>query len=299
MTMRCAFLRMGDTGDWVIDSDLAFAPLAQLGWRCEWLPWRQSDRLDNDWNDWDAVYVAATWDYPDAPTEFLQTLEAIEASRAVLVNDLGLIRWNLSKTYLRDLENRGIAIVPSRWYRRFPDWRIDADFGHFRTERLIAKPVVGANAADTFLLEREIDADTLVRLERAFAARAFVVQPFIDTIRTSGEYSLMYVGGEHSHAIQKIPKSGDFRVQEEHGADIRSVCPEPALRDAADRLMETVVPAPLYARCDFVRDNVGTYRVMELELIEPSLYLRTNESAASRFAAAFDTYMKSRIRRQL
>jgi len=91
---------MEDTSGWSIDADLAFAPLAELGWRAEWLPWQ---REGVDWSVFDAVYPAATWDYPEHPERFLAVLEAIDRSSAVLVNALELIRWNIPKTYLRDL----------------------------------------------------------------------------------------------------------------------------------------------------------------------------------------------------
>lgn len=289
---RAAFLTMADTGGWSIDSDLAFAPLERLGWRCEWQPWNADDV---DWDSFDAVYIAATWDYPDDPDAFLLVMERIEQSSATLVNPIDLVRWNIPKTYLRDLEQRGAAIVPSRWYDRFDECSLDEEFAVFATQRLIVKPVVSTNANNTFLLQQPVEPNLLDRIAAVFAERAFVVQPFIEAIRDEGEFSLFYIGGELSHGIRKVPKRGDFRVQEEHGADIRAVAPGPELRRVADAVMSLVEPAPLYARCDFVRDASAIYRVMELELIEPSLYLRMDTDAPARFATAFDAHV-SRIR---
>ncbi len=288
---RCAFLTMQDTTGWSIDADMAFPPLAERGWRCEWLPWRTPGI---DWDRWDAVFPAATWDYPDDPEAFLRVLKDVDRSSAILVNDLELVRWNIPKTYLRDLEAGGAAIVPSRWYDRYADLDLSAALDALGGA-IVIKPVISSNADRTYLLETPVAADVERELSAAFAQRAFLVQPFIDSIRTEGELSLFYVGGAFSHAIRKVPKTGDFRVQEEHGADIRAVDPGATLVACADRVLSLVTPTPLYARCDFVRDAAGVHRLMELELIEPSLYLRMDEGAAERFAAAFDRHLRARM----
>ena len=286
---RSAFLTMEDTDGWAIDADLAFAPLAELGWQCEWRRWREAAA---DWDDFDAVYIAATWDYPDDPCAFLEILERIDRSAAMLVNPLELVRWNIPKTYLRDLEERGAAIVPSRWYRRSDECALDDEFDAFGADRLIVKPVVSTNAHNTFALERDTEPSIREEIAQVFAERPFVVQPFMAAIQSEGEYSLFYIGDALSHAIRKVPKPDDFRVQEEHGAALQRVAPDADLCRVAGHVMGLLEPAPLYARCDFVRDAAGTYRVMELELIEPSLYLRMDEDAPMRFAHAFDRYVR-------
>ncbi|MGH8221609.1 MAG: ATP-grasp domain-containing protein [Woeseiaceae bacterium] len=292
-TLRCAFLGMDDPTGWSIDADLAFAPLEELGWHAKWLPWR---RAGVSWDDYDAVYIAAPWDYPEDPQAFLRVLEAVDRSRAVLVNDLVLVRWSLAKTYLRDLESRGAAIVPSTWFDRLDDTALDALLRRYARRALIIKPVVSTNATDTFLLEPPVAAGLRHRLLAAFASRACVVQPFIDNIRKEGEYSLFYFGRTYSHAIRKLPRAGDFRVQEEHGAAILPVEADADMRTAGDRILRLVDPEPVYCRCDFVRDGDGRCLLMELELIEPSMYLRMHPQAPRRFAEAFDARVRSRRR---
>jgi len=294
---RCAFLTMDNTADWSIDADLAFAPLETLGWRCSWVPWRQSP---TDWDDFDAVYLAATWDYPDHPRAFVDTLAAIERSRALLVNDLDVVRWNMQKTYLRDLQAGGASIVPTLWFSRFDEADLRGVFDRFDAETVVFKPVVGANAKHAFLVELSALAGHLHELQQAFADQAFMAQPFVQSVQTDGEYSLMYLDGEFSHAVRKLPKRGDFRVQEEHGASIAACDPAAGMREACRVALELVVSAPLYARCDLVLGNAvsgeggNAYQIMELELIEPSLYLRMNDEAPARFAKAFDRYFNAR-----
>ncbi|HEX5787926.1 MAG TPA: hypothetical protein VFY03_07085 [Woeseiaceae bacterium] len=292
--LRCAFLVMDDESAFVTDYRPGIPPLEARGWRVDCVPWR---RPDVDWADWHAVYIGAPWDYTDDPARFLAVLAAIDAAGAVLVNPLALVHWNLDKRYLYELEAKGAAIVPTTWYARF----VDADparwFDEHGTDRIVIKPRVGANAADTFVLERPPAAPVLRQLAGLFAERPFLIQPFLASIRDPGEYSLFYLGGALSHAIRKVPKPGDFRVQEEHGAEILAAEPDAELRSAGERVMALVAPAPAYARADFVPGVDGRWLLMELELVEPSLYLRMHRDAPARFAQAIDEYARSRLGR--
>ena len=288
--MRCAYLTMDEIGDFVTDADLSFAPMSRLGWSVDMVSWRDTS---TDWSGYDAVYICTPWDYPEDPDAFMGVLETIDASPAVLVNSIELVRWTLEKTYLRDLESRGADIVPSAWFERFDGAGLESCFELFNVDKLVIKPVVGANAIDTYVIEKPVPAELRSELAAKYDARRHVVQPFVENILVEGEYSLFFFNGEYSHAIRKVPKSGDFRVQEEHGADILSATAPPACIEAATRIVGFVDPQPVYVRVDLVRDNDNRYRLMELELIEPSLYLRTDEGAAERFAQAFDAYVRS------
>ena len=281
---------MADPGDFVTDYDVSFDAMATLGWQSETVPWRDPSV---EWNDYDAVYICTPWDYPQHADEFMRVLETIDNSSASLVNQLSLVQWSLSKTYLRDLEEKGAAIVPSIWFDEFDVNQVPQWFDALDSDTLVIKPDIGGNATDTFVLRNPLSAELTDRLSQLFQQRPFLVQPFIANIQTEGEFSLFFFGGEYSHAIQKIPKPGDFRVQEEHGADIRSVQPAPDLLDTAQQVLALVEPKPVYVRADFVRDAGNVFLLMELELIEPSLYLRTDDRAAARFAAAFDRHIEA------
>ena len=278
---------MQDPGDFVTDYHLCFAAMSDLGWDVETVAWRDPA---TDWNRFDAVYPCTAWDYPLHSDEFAAVLQKIESSSAVLINELALLQWNMRKSYLRDLESRGADIVPSLWLSGF-DGADPADwFAHHEADALIIKPEVGANAQDTFVLRNPVDADTRALLVAAFQQRNFLVQPFISSVCEEGEYSLFYFAGQFSHAILKTPSSNDFRTQEEHGADIQSVQPEQGLLAAADKVVALLEPQPAYVRIDLVRGDDGRFLLMELELIEPSLYFRTDDAAPARFAAAFDQH---------
>jgi len=279
---------MDSTDGWEIDADLTFEPMQALGWSIDMVPWKSAGV---DWNQYDAVYICTPWDYPDDPEKFLALLEVIDSSSAILVNDISLVRWTMPKTYLRDLESRGAAIVPSLWYDEFDFKDLPGLFDAHDTDRIVIKPVVSTNAHSTFLLHRDVLTNVVSELETTFAARPFVVQPFVEQVQDEGEYSLFFFSNKFSHAILKTPKDQDFRVQEEHGARIESVVPESALFETAASVLNLVETIPVYARCDFIRGPDGQFLLMELEVIEPSLYLRMESGAARRFAKALDAYV--------
>jgi len=291
--LRCAYLTMKNMGAYVTDADLSIGPMAARGWAVDMVAWQDTSI---DWADYDAVYICTTWDYPEDVETFIDVLEKIDRSSALLVNDLSLVRWTLEKTYLRDLDGRGAAIVPSSWYERIDVETISEFFAAHGSDKVVIKPVIGANAMDTYVLKSPVTDDVVERLLQVFRGRRYFVQPFIENIHHEGEFSLFFFAGVYSHAVLKRPKAGDFRSQEEHGADIASVEPDPALIEVATQIVALVDPQPVYVRADFVRDDDDRFLLMELELIEPSLYFRADAAAADRFACAFDQHFRNSLR---
>lgn len=283
---NCAFLMAPDLTDFVSDDELAIAPLAERGWRVALVSWRDAV----DWNAFDAVVVRSTWDYQSAPEAFIAALARIDRSRARLANELTLMRWNMSKTYLRDLEAEGVAIPPTIWAERITTDDLLRYFDELSTDEIVVKPVVSANADDTYRVTRLGASAVADELARVFRRRDCIIQPFLRNVVEEGEYSVMFFNGEPSHTILKTPKQGDFRVQEEHGGWIRPIEPAKQLLASAMHAVDCVAPAPLYGRADFVRTEAG-YALMELELIEPALYLRMDASAPARFADALVAWM--------
>jgi len=284
---KCVFLSLDEVGDYVIDDVHAIQPLRELGWSVSTLSWRQTQR---PWSDFDLVIIRSTWDYWNDVSTFLNTLERIN-QETLLANRLELVRWNLVKTYMRDLEQKGIGIVPTLWADS-----LEADFfAHFQNllnvDEIVVKPVVGANGMDAFRLSPGTTAASLDAIAARFRKRQCMIQPFMPNIIKEGEYSLFFFGSQYSHAILKIPAASEFRSQEEHGAEIRSIVPQEKLLQRAQQVMDTLSPVPLYARIDFIRDAADDFLVMELELIEPSLYLRMDPQAPGRFAASIDQWV--------
>ncbi len=284
----CAFLTMDDADAFVVYDRDAVAPLAALGWTVEEVPWRR----DANWDAFDVVVVRSPWDYQDAPDDFFRVLEAVDRSSARLENPLSVMRWNLRKTYLRDLDAAGVPIVPTVWADGLTTAAL-ADAVRQWGE-VVAKPQVSANADGTFRLAD--DHEAWGEAVSTLADRPVMVQPFLQSVVEEGEWSTFALGGEVSHAILKTPAAGDFRVQEEHGGTIRTVEPSEELLALTSAALAAVPwPDPLlYARVDAVRlpDGVpggvadGSLAIIELELIEPSLYFPYGPGSAERFARA-------------
>jgi glutathione synthase/RimK-type ligase-like ATP-grasp enzyme len=287
---RVALLTLADRAQFVCDDDLAVAPLARLGIVAEEIAWR---RADVDWRAFDGVIVRSTWDYQHDVAAFLALLERIEELGVRLANPASVIRWNARKTYLRELEARGVPIVPTHWghamsvetLRRMPH-----DLG---VKECVLKPVVGANADDTYRISDSLSSADAARIASRFEGRDWMMQPFLRRVVEEGETSLVYFDGAYSHAIGKVPRAGDFRVQEEHGGTITLASPDPAMRAAAELVLASVGRSLLQARVDLVRLDDGTPVLMELEAIEPSLYLRLDPLAPSRFAEAVAGWLRA------
>jgi glutathione synthase/RimK-type ligase-like ATP-grasp enzyme len=282
--LRCAFLTLSDATGFVIDDELSYPALASLGWRVEAVPWRTPPL---DWRAYDAVVIRSTWDYITDPDAFLAVLAEIERTGTPVFNSLDLVRWNIRKTYLRGLAGRGVSVVPTIWREGLVSGELAPLFQELECDEIVIKPIVGLNAHGVSRVKANRARETFADVSAQYAGREVMVQPFLPHVVGEGEFSLFYFNGELSHSILKTPKPGDFRVQEEHGGVIRAIQPEGDLRGAADAALRALDSLPLYARADFVRANHGDgFWLMELELIEPSLYLRMEKDAPKRFAHA-------------
>lgn len=280
---RAAFLTLSDPANYVIDDDLAHEPLHRRGWQVETIPW---DRPGVDWRRFEIVVIRSTWDYQHHPEAFLAALAAIERAGTPLENGLGIVRWNMQKTYLRDLAARGVPTLPTQWRERLGPGELLPLFQEMQSDEAVIKPVMSGTAQGAYRLDRRKAEAQAAEIEAYYAKRPLLMQPFQQHVLREGEYSLFYFNGAYSHCVLKVPKPGDFRVQEEHGGDIRAVIAEPALLEAGHKTMTAIEGTPLYARVDFVRRDGGGFWIMELELVEPSLYLRMDPAAPERFADA-------------
>ena len=279
---RVCFLSTDNLDGYTFDDDLAVEPFRDLGWSVDTISWHAPNV---DWNDFEAVVIRTTWDYQHHTDAFISFLEKIDNSAVRLENPIDIVRWNLDKKYLRDMNQRGVAIVPTLWGGGYSE----DDFGRWLSElgadELIVKPTISATAQHTYRLNSFEPG-----LSDVFNSRSFMVQPFMPAIVTEGEYSLFYFNGEFSHAINKAPKKYDFRVQEEHGGIITAIKPEARLRAAGDNAIGTIGHKLLYARVDLVRED-DEFLLMELELIEPALYFRMDARSPVFFAEQFDRRM--------
>ena len=245
------------------------APLREFG--IDAVPAIWSDH-DVDWSRFAAVVIRSCWDYHLRRDEFLRWMESIEPP---VFNPRDVIAWNSHKRYLLDMRSRGVRIPRTRLIRE----TADNDDG----TPLIIKPAVSASAYETHKTSSAEDARAI--RERLLRMGDVIVQEFIPDIARIGEWSIVFFDRQFSHAVKKRPKPGDFRVQEELGGSaVLESAPEHVI-DAARGILNEVDGDLLYARVDVVERPEGV-TLMELELIEPMLFLRLDSEAPRRFAAA-------------
>lgn len=280
-----AFLSTDNLEDFFVYDELLIPFFEKRGWSVETVSWHSASP---EWNKFDYVIVRSTWDYQQHAEEFLACLEDIEASSAVLLNPIFLMKWNIEKHYLKDLQGKGVPIVETMWGSEFNNNVIEEAFAQFSSDTVVIKPTLSANADDTFKLSAADWREGHVYQEvlySTFHQRDFMIQPFLSSVVDEGEYSLFYFGGEFSHAIKKVPQKGDFRVQEEHGGSLHSIAVDSEQLAIAEKALAAMPCDALYARVDLVR-QCNNWAIMELELIEPSLYFNLDPQSPLRFVEA-------------
>ena len=289
MTLAVAYLSMSTLENFECYDFLTFDVMNHYDYVISEIPWRS----DTDWSSFDYVIVRSSWDYQDDCNEFLRVLTEIDASDAQLLNPLSIIKWNINKTYLKELETAGVRIVPTHWGTKLTREVLSQAFAGFNDDEIIIKPAISANADDTYRIKYESIGDFLSQHSGTFQHRQFLIQPFMKSVIEEGEYSLFYFNGQLSHCILKTPKKDDFRVQEEHGGQLRLIeSPEYELLHCGTKCLQTIPETLLYARLDFIRHN-DTFLLMEAELIEPSLYFNLDQDSPARFATAFNDYINN------
>ena len=284
---KLAFLEMEASAPFPSDDHLVFEPLREAGFEVTWVPWQ---REGVDWGQFEMVVIRATYDYVEQPSLFLDRLTDIEASGVRLANSSKLVRWNIDKTYLLALAEAGIPVVPTRLVACLDDATLRGYRDQFQCESLVFKPAIGSSSYGILVWEPSGSSMLLPEIEARMAARAYLVQPFLESIRTFGEYSLFYFGESFSHAVVKRPRTGDFRVQTEFGGTTCPVEPPVEAVALAERCLAWVNDPLLYARVDVVQTPMGCL-LMELELVEPQLFLGTDPQAPAHFALAIQSHL--------
>jgi hypothetical protein len=266
------------------DDQLLVGALHQRGVRAEAAVWSDPDV---NWGSYDAIVVRSCWDYFHRPTEFFAWLARLEAQGAPLLNGVDVVRWNADKRYLRDLEARGVSVVPTHWIARGQQTSLAEIRRETGWSELVVKPAISGSAHETWRSSPTTEADD-ARLSRMTVSGDVLVQPLVERIAEHGEWSIVFIDGAYSHAVLKRPRAGEFRVQIEHGGTFAPAePPAEVLRQAAVALgaAPTRDAPSLYARVDGCVVD-GVFVLMELELIEPVLFLATSSGAADRLALA-------------
>lgn len=276
--MRVAFL-VPDPDypvEWRWAYDAEAGALIEAGIVVEPVPWTDP----RDLTQFDLVLPLVAWGYHKRYAEWRTFLDRLERDNVPVANSVPLLKWNSDKAYLSELCAKGVPTVPTLAVASLDEQALDSAKVRFGNRELVVKPPVSASAYGTFRLQ---DGDDFPETVRGWPT---LVQPWVAGILDQGEYSLILFDGALSHALSKVPKSGEFRVQPEYGGIIQR-CDPPAGSEELARTALAAAPAPSsYARVDIVVGADGDLLIMELELIEPALFLDRAPDAGAAFARA-------------
>lgn len=234
------------------------------------------------------VVLRATWDYADEPDRFVAWLAHLDAQGATVHNPTRTVRWNMHKRYLADLEARGVPIVPTRLLARSSPVTLDEVRRATGWDDVVVKPAIGATARLTIHEAREGRDETAAHFARLLVDEDVLVQPFVASIVADGEVSIVAVAGTPTHAVRKRAKPGDWRVQVNFGGTDERIELDDELEATARRVLEALDEVPRYTRVDVARFE-GELHLMELELIEPDLFLDLAPESAELLADALVT----------
>jgi glutathione synthase/RimK-type ligase-like ATP-grasp enzyme len=225
-----------------------------------------------DLSGFSLILPLLAWGYQRNVPSWYALLDRLEREALPVANPARVLRWNSDKAYLAEMAAAGVPTVPTMMREAMNDAALDSARSLFGTNRLVIKPPVSGGADGTFLIGASDPLPTEA------VGRRMLIQPYLPAIAAEGEMSLFFFGGRYSHAISKHPANGDFRVQEQFGGSERRIDPPAEALALAETVFaateELMHHAPLtYARVDMLRDEDGNFRLMELEAIEPSLFL--------------------------
>jgi len=235
-----------------------------------------------------AMLPLFAWDYFEGNEHaFFEQLEQA-ANQTTVLNEVTLMKWNGSKSYLSELADRGVPVIPTKTVTRVTRENVTAAFDGLSTDALVIKPLIGAGAWRQVLLRRDDEFPS----EQELPPEGALIQAFLPGVCSEGEYSLIMIDGEYSHAAIKRPKQGDYRIQSLYGGTEETYHPSAAEIQIARMVVSALDVIPLYARIDLLRGQDRELKLIELELIEPYLYLShaagsgNNNAAAENFATA-------------
>lgn len=237
------------------------------------------------WGNYDFVVLKSPWDYYDNLPLFLSWLQQMTAQGSVLLNPEVVIHQNFDKRYLHEIEKAGFNIAPTRYLSTEKTYDLLDFFRVFDTEKIILKPCISSGARNTFALTREelIQKETFIT--PLLKQENYMVQAFLDAVQTEGEWSFLFFNQQYSHCVLKKPRESDYRVQHYHGGTIHAPAEPSKHLPIAQAIVEKFATNCLYTRVDALVQN-DVFYLMELELIEPFLFLNYNPNAYENYYRA-------------
>ena len=243
------------------------------------------DDVKFNWSFTKYVLFRTTWDYFDRFDEFSKWLNEV-SKQTKLLNSESLIRWNIDKHYLLDLKDKGVRIAETHFIEKGEKTTLIELHKKLNWEETVLKPCVSGAARHTYKLNSNNISKHETVFKELIKEEAMMLQPFQHKIVEKGEVSMMVMNGKFTHAVLKIAKQGDFRVQDDFGGSVYEYKPSQEDIEFAENTVKACSELPIYARVDIFTDNEGLTALAELELIEPELWFRNNSKAVTVLASA-------------
>ncbi|MEN8856772.1 MAG: hypothetical protein ABF260_01745 [Flavobacteriaceae bacterium] len=243
------------------------------------------DDSNFDWSTTQFAIFRTTWDYFDRFEEFSSWLNKV-SQQTILLNSENLIRWNIDKHYLLNLKYKGVPICESYFIEKGDTITLYNLSKKHSLDTFVIKPCISGAARHTYKISQENITAHEELFSELIANEAMIIQPFQKNIVKKGEISMMVVDGKFTHAVLKIAKPGDFRVQDDFGGSVFNYTPTQEEITYAENAVKSCPEMPIYARVDVFLDNENKLALAELELIEPELWFRNHPKAAHKLAKA-------------
>ena len=271
--------------DWYTDQVLLEDQLLQTALENKGLKVIKKDWADPefDWTTTKHAIFRTTWDYFERFNEFFSWLEETK-HQTTFINSADIIRWNIDKHYLQDLHKNNINIAPTLFIEKGDKITLKQLFDKTNWTEAVIKPAVSGAARHTYRITPENYLNHEKIFQKLITEECILFQEFLNDITMNGEISLIMIGGKFTHAVKKIAKKGDFRVQDDHGGTVEKY--EATFEEIkfAEKCIENCPFSPIYARVDIVYDNNNQPSLSELELIEPELWFRNNPNSAEKLS---------------
>jgi hypothetical protein len=237
------------------------------------------------WSRFTTLLIKSTWDYFDYYPAFLNWIAEIQQLQIPVLNSLETILWNSSKRYLLEIEQKGYPVIAGMILEKGKPVNMTQIQEKIKSEIWVVKPLVSGGAKNTLKIP-VLEWEKFAPQVRALVEEEdFLVQPFVPEVAEVGEYSLMFFNQVVSHAVLKTPAKEDFRVQHYFGGTIQKIEPSSKMLESCQALVQKFAPDSLYARVDGVEID-GVFHLMELELIEPYLFLGLADQAIPNYRTA-------------
>ena len=260
----------------------------------------KKDWSDNkfDWKQTRYAIFRTTWDYFDKFDTFIKWFEKTKRE-TLFINSEEIILWNLNKSYLQELSKKGINIAKTIFVEEKQKITLEDLFKKNQFNEAIIKPSVSGAARDTFKITKKNHKKFENNFQKLIKKESFLFQEFLKDIQIFGEISIILIDGEYTHAVRKIAKKGDFRVQDDHGGTVEVYNPVKEEIEFAKLCVSKCPSQPIYARVDLIYDNKKNISLGELELIEPELWFRNNAKSAKLLAKKISNLVSSKLEPKL